>query len=250
MKTRQFAALILLAAAAPVAAQWLDLKTPGLPRLEDGALDRSAPAPRTEYDRPDLSGIWSVSNLRGSILDRDNIQQWALDEIAGHTENFFANDPRFNCLPSGPGAYPARYDGTRRIVQQPNFIAVLNTDLTYRQIHLDGRELEEDPFPTWTGYSVGYWDGDTLVVESNGYNDRTWLHRDGLPHTEALRITERYSRSDFGNMQIEFTWEDPGTFNSVVNGVVDLRYVADSELREVVCNESSKGTTHYTGCLL
>jgi hypothetical protein len=217
--------------------------------MADGSLDRSAPVPRTADDRPDLSGIWVPVDFSGSVLDPDNIQQWALDEIAAHTANFFANDPRFSCLPSGPGAYTASgpYGGTRRIVQQPNFIAVLSADMTYRQIHLDGRELEENPFPTWTGYSVGYWDGDTLVVESNGYNDRTWVHRDGLPHTEALRITERYSRSDFGNMRLEITWEDPGTFDSPVSGVAEMRYLADSELLESVCNESSKGTTHYTG---
>jgi hypothetical protein len=241
---RRLVTLILLIVAAPAAAQWLDLKTPGIPRTADGAVDRSAPAPRTAEDRPDLSGIWAPVDFSGSILDPEQIQQWARDEIAEHTSNFFANDPRFNCLPTGPGATNA---GPRRIVQQPNVIAVLNADLTYRQIFLDGRELEADPFPTWTGYSIGRWDGDTLVVESNGYNDRTWLHRDGLPHTEALRITERYSRPDFGHMRIDVTYEDPGTFTSTVNGVIEMRFVADSELLEVVCNESSKGTSHYTG---
>ena len=110
-----------------------------------------------------------------------------------------------------------------------------------------GRDLEESPFPTWSGYSVGRWDGDTLIVESNGFNDRTWLHRDGLQHTEALRITERYTRNNFGSMQIEITWEDPGTFHRPVNGVVELAFIADRGLLEAVCNESSKGTTHYTG---
>src|SRR2546422_11730720 len=74
-------------------------------------------------------------------------------------------------------------------------------DLTYRQIHMDGRALETDPNPTWMGYSVGHWEGDTLVVESNGYNDRTWL-LGGYPHTEALRMTERFRRTDFGHMEI------------------------------------------------
>jgi hypothetical protein len=246
---KRIAALFLLAAAAPVAAQWLDLKTPDIPRTADGSVDRSAVAPRTAYGRPDLSGIWVPTDFSGSILEQENLQQWALDEIEAHAGNFFANDPRFHCLPSGPGAYPAgaAYAGSRRIVQQPNIIAVLNSDLTYRQIFLDGRELEENPFPTWTGYSVGHWDGDVLVVESNGYNDRTWLHRDGLPHTEALRITERYTRPDFGHMRIDVTYDDPGTFTSTVNGVIEMRFVADSELLEVVCNESSKGTSHYTG---
>ena len=247
--TRRLATLILLAAVTPATAQWLDFRTSGIPRTADGSIDRSAPAPRTADDHPDLSGIWVPVDFSGSILNPENIQPWALDEIAEHTSNFFTNDPRFHCLPSGPGAYPAGapYSGTRRIVQQPDVIAVLNADLTYRQIFLDGRELEENPFPTWTGYSIGRWDGDTLMVESNGYNDETWLHRDGLPHTEMLRITERYSRPDFGHMRIDVTYDDPGTFNSTVNGVIEMRYVADSQLLEVVCNESSKGRSHYSG---
>lgn len=246
---RRLTALILLAATTPVAAQWLDLKTPDLPRTPDGALDVSAPAPRTADGRPDLSGIWEPVDFSGSILNPELIQQWARDEMAAHTSNFFSDDPRFHCLPSGPGSYAAGslYSGTRRIVQSPDFIAVLNADLTYRQIFLDGRGLEADPFPTWMGYSVGSWDGDRLVVESNGYNDQTWLHRDGLPHTESLRISERYSRPDFGHMRIDVTYEDPGTFTSTVNGVIEMEYVADSELLEVVCNESSKGTSHYSG---
>ena len=89
--------------------------------------------------------------------------------------------------------------------------------------------------------------GDALVIESNGYNDKTWLHRDGLPHTESLRIMERYSRPDFGHMRIDVTYEDPGTFTSKVSGVIEMEYVADSELLEVVCNESSQGTSHYSG---
>ena len=246
---RRLATLILLAAAIPAAGQWLDLRTPGIPRTADGSVDLAAPAPRTADDRPDLSGIWVPVEFSGSILNLDNIQEWARDEMAEHAGNFFANDPRFNCLPSGPGAYAASalYSGTRRIVQHSDFVAVLNADLTYRQIFLDGRTLEADPFPTWMGYSVGHWDGDTLVVESNGYNDKTWLHRDGLPHTEALRMTERYTRDSFGQMRMEVTYDDPGTFHATVNSVVDMRFVADSELLESVCNEASKGTSHYTG---
>jgi hypothetical protein len=243
MNTR-LALMLTIAAASPAAAQWLDLKTPGIPRTADGEVDLSAPAPRLPDGRPGLGGLWSPVDFSGSILDLENIQQWARDGIAAHTENFFAEDPRFNCLPSGPGEYSA---GQRRIVHQPGFIAVLNADLTYRQIFLDGRELEDEPFPTWTGYSVGHWEGDTLVVESNGYNDKTWLHRDGLPHTEQLRITERYSRPDFGHIRVDIAYDDPGTFTSPVSGVIEMRYVADNELLEVVCNESSKGTAHYTG---
>ena len=129
----------------------------------------------------------------------------------------------------------------QRIVQTSTVTAILHHDLTYRQIFMDGRTLEPNPHPTWMGYSVGRWDGDTLVVESNGYNDRTWLHRRGLSHTEDLRITERYRRLDFGHMQLEVTYDDPGTFDSPLHASVSMEFVTDDELLETVCNE---------GCLL
>src|SRR5262245_15159961 len=101
------------------------------------------------------------------------------------------------------------WGGMMKIVQTPGLIVILNPDLTYRQIFLDGRSLEPDPNATWMGYSVGHWEGDTLVVESNGFNDRTWLDHDGHPHTEGLRTTERYRRRNFGNLDLEVTFSDP-----------------------------------------
>ena len=246
---RRLAIFIVLTMSAPVTAQWLDLKTPGLPRTDEGRVDLSAPVPRNADGRPNLSGLWVPREVSGDFLNSENVQEWAQQRMEASEENFFADSPRFNCLPSGPGSYPAgaAYGGMRRFVHGPGIIAVLNSDLTYRQIFLDGRELEAEPFPTWTGYSVGHWDGDTLVVESNGYNDRTWLHGEGLPHTENLRITERYRRTAFGHMQLDITYDDPGTFHSPVNATIALRFAADTELLEVVCNESSKGTSHYNG---
>jgi hypothetical protein len=96
-------------------------------------------------------------------------------------------------------------------VQTPGLIVVLYEDLSYRQIFLDGRELPKDPNPAWMGYSVGHWDGDTLVVESTGYNDRTWLDA-GYPHTENMRVTERIRRSDFGHLAIEISFSDPAFY--------------------------------------
>ena len=248
---RRLATLILVAAATPVGAQWLTLPTPGVPRTADGEPDLSAPAPRAGDGHPDLTGLWVPVAVSGSLLDPDRIQEWARARIDDHTRKFFADDPRFRCLPSGPGAYPAgrTESGLRRIVQHPSVIAILNDDLTYRQIFLDGRELEADPFPTWMGYAVGRWDGDTLVVESNGFNDKTWLHREGLPHTESLRITERYRRVDFGHVRLDVTYEDPGTFPSPVHALIEMQFVADSELLETVCNEASEGRSHWGGAI-
>ena len=97
-------------------------------------------------------------------------------------------------------------------MQAPNVIAILYASGAYRQIFMDGRELPKDPNPTWWGYSVGHWEGGTLVVQSAGFNDRSWLDFSGHPHTEDLRVTERFQRRDFGHMQLQVTLEDPKTF--------------------------------------
>ena len=246
---KRLATLILMAVTTPVLAQWFDLATPGVPRTTDGALDASAPTPRMADGRPDLSGVWTPTNVSGSMLDPNNAQQWARDLIDERKRTFFSNSPRYHCLPSGPGFLTgAGLSGSgRRIVHTPTFIAMLYAELHYRQIFLDGRELEEDPLRTWMGYSIGEWDGDTLVIESNGYNDQTWLHPDGLSHTDQLRITERYSRPDFGHINVEVTYDDPGTFDEPVEAFIEMRFVADNELLEVVCNEASEGRSNWGG---
>ena len=246
---RRLATLVLLASTTPLAAQWLTLPTPGIPRTADGEPDLSAPAPRAADGHPDLSGLWVAVDVTGDLLDPARVQEWARTLMTEREAGFFEADPRFQCLPTGPGylTLTGATNGARRIVQTPTVIAILNADLNYRQIFTDGRELEPDPLPTWTGYSVGRWDGDTLVVESNGYNDRTWLHTRGLPHTEGLRMTERYHRPDFGHIQVDATYDDPGTFDSPLHAVIRMEFVADDEMLETVCNESSEGRSHWGG---
>lgn len=251
MRRLSITALLILCSS-PLHAQWFDWRSPLVPRTEDGRADMSTPAPRTADGRVDLSGLWVPEDARGSLFDESKIRGWALDVMAEAERQFYANDPRFHCLPSGPSAYPAgaSVGGMRRIVQHPELIAVLNSDMTYRQIFMDGRELEPEPLvPTWLGYSVGRWEGDTLVVESNGYSDKTWLTREGLPHTEQLRITERYTRHDYGHMTLEITYEDPGTFTEPVHATVDLGLRPDGALLEIICNESETGRRHYSGHL-
>ncbi len=242
----QLAILVLLLSVTPSQAQWLDLRTPLIPRTADGEPDLSAPAPRTADGRPDLSGLWSVRNVTGSLLDETRVHEWARTTMAEHEAGFFLDDPQFQCLPSGPGTL-SQTNVVRRIIQSPTVIAILYSNLTYRQIFTDGRELEPDPLPTWTGYSVGRWDGDTLVVESNGYNDRTWLHARGLPHTERLRVTERYRRVDFGRVEVEVSYEDSDTFDTPLEASFELRFRADDEMLESVCDESSEGRSHWSG---
>jgi hypothetical protein len=135
----------------------------------------------------------------------------------------------------------------KRIIQTPVMIAILNEDLTYRQIFTDGRALETDGNPSWMGYSVGHWDRDTLVVESSGFNAKTWL-LGGYPHTEALRITERYRRPDFGHLEIAVTFQDSGAYNRAWTIPVRATLSADTELLESVCNEyTDNGLQHWVG---
>jgi hypothetical protein len=225
--------------------------TPGIPRTPDGKPDLTAPAPRTADGRPELTGLWRSRGVSGDLRDETKVQAWARGAMAEHESNYYKDGPHMRCLPQGPSYIAGAGGGGgswRRIVQSPTVIAMLNPDLTYRQIFMDGRELEPDPLPNWMGYSVGRWDGDTLVIESNGFNDKSWLHAEGLEHTERLRITERYRRLDFGHMQVEVTYDDPGTFDSPLRAVVALEYAADDEMLELVCNEASEGgVKHWVG---
>ena len=245
---RPFVASILLATATPLTAQWLTLETPGIPRTADGAPDLEAPAPRTADGHPDLSGIWVPRGVSGDLYDPTKVQPWLRALMTERERIFYEDNPRFACLPSGPadltlgGPY-----GYRRIVQSPTMIVFLHAEMTYRQIFMDGRELEESPLPTWRGYSVGRWDGDTLIVESNGYNDKTWLHRRGLGHTEQLRITERYQRTSFGRIRVDITYEDPGAYEAPLEAVIEMQLIVDDELLETVCAEVPVPVTERGG---
>lgn len=246
---QRLAMLILAAVSGPVTAQWLASPTPGIPRTADGTPDLSAQAPRTAWDTADLSGIWAATRVSGDLPNSASMKPWVQALIEQRKNNFFADSPRYNCLPSGPAYLTSgsTSGGVRRIVQSPTMIAILHEDMVHRQIFMDGRELESDPFPTWMGYSVGHWDGDTLVVESNGYNDKTWLDRRGASHTDQLQITERYRRVNFGHIELNVTYVDPGAFDSPVHATIALENQADTEMLEVVCNEVSQTGSSWTG---
>jgi hypothetical protein len=141
------------------------------------------------------------------------------------------------------GPSPADFAAWKRILQTPAALAILNDDLTYRVIHMDGRELEANPAPSWMGYSVGRWDGDTLVVNSVGFNDKTWVTDAGLPHTEALRVTERYRRRDVGHLEVEVTYTDPATYAKPWGFTANMALAADTEMLEAVCERSSEQWT-------
>jgi hypothetical protein len=246
----QSSAWLLAVVSSVSQAQWFDWTSPDIPRTADGRVDLGAPAPRMADGSMDMSGVWVPEDASGTLFDSSKIQGWALDAMLEQEKTFYTNDPRFHCLPSGPSNYPAgaSVGGQRRLVQHPDYIAILNPDMTYRQVFMDGRELEAEPLlPTWMGYATGHWDGDVLVIASNGYNARTWLTREGLPHTEQLRITERYTRLDYGHITLEVTYEDPGTFTEPVQATIDLVNQPDNAMLETICNESATGQQHYSG---
>ncbi|MGB6944414.1 MAG: hypothetical protein WBE37_18590 [Bryobacteraceae bacterium] len=256
MKKFAIAAPLLLLPAS-LGAQWLNFPTPGIPRTADGKPNLTAPAPRTSDGKPDFTGLWAIplDTAVGNIAVRNvgdlkpnDIQPWAQALLRQRAQNFAKDNPRYHCLPEGPG-YSTGAGGMKRFLQTPAMIVMLNEDLTYRQIFMDGRALETNSNPSWMGYAVGHWEGDTLVVESSGFNDRTWL-LDGYPHTEALRVTERYRRTDFGHLEITVTFQDPGAYSKDWTVPVRAQFAADTELIETVCNENSdSGQEHWVGKL-
>jgi hypothetical protein len=231
------AAAILLAVTVPAGAQWIDRKTPGIPRQADGKPNLTAPAPRGPDGKPDLNGVWNGPAPQARPEPAD-LQPSVMDLARKHQQDYYKARPAYQCRPSGPEA--ESFGGWRRILQTPAAIAILNDDLTYRVIHMDGRQLEANPAPSWTGYSVGRWEGDTLVVDSNGFNDKTWASRYGVTHTEALRVTERYRRSDFGHLQYEVTYTDPRSYTKPWSFKSSLQFAADTDMLEAICEKSSE----------
>lgn len=243
---------VLSVLATPLSAQWVNHPTPGIPRTPDGKPNLTAPAPRTPDGKMDLSGLWQRTNnqkYRRNIaadLKPEEIQPWARDLVAQRMEDLGKDHMAVQCLPWGPSY--ATSERLVKIVQTPGLILMLDEGLAYRQIFMDGRPLEKEPNPSWMGYSVGRWEGDTLVVESYGYNDKTWLDSYGHPHTEALRMTERYRRRDFGHMDIEVTLSDPGVYARPWTVRFSAELDPDTEVLESVCNEGAhKSLENWVG---
>ncbi|HEV2201124.1 MAG TPA: hypothetical protein VGR73_15000 [Bryobacteraceae bacterium] len=254
--TKSAIAILTAALSAPLSAQWLNYPTPGIPRMAGAKPNLTAPAPRTADGHPDFSGVWTkISPTYNRNIAADlkpgEVQPWAEDLVKQRLEDLGKDYMNVQCVPLGPG-YATGADSTGqemvKIVQTPALILTLNPDLTYRQIFMDGRKLEKDPNPSFMGYSVGRWDGDTLVVESFGYNDRTWLDHDGHPHTEALRMTERYRRRNFGNLDLDVTFTDPKAYNRPFTVSVRAELAPDTELIEWICNENGNRVLgHWVG---
>jgi hypothetical protein len=243
------AAVALLGMAAP--AQWLNRKTPGIPRTPDGKPDMTAPVPRTADGKPDLSGIWDPDPkyLRNLAVDLKPgevpFQPWA-EKLYNERKDgaHSAEEPDANCLPQGVpkiDTAPAPW----KVMEYPGVVLILYEAFgNYRQIFTDGRPLPQDPNPAWFGYSIGKWEGDTLVVDSIGFNGKVWLDQVGHPSTDALHVIERYHRKDFGHMTIQVTIDDPKAYTRPWTVTEDPHYLADTELLEFDCNENNRDVQH------
>jgi hypothetical protein len=234
--------------------QWLDLPTPGIPRTAEGKANLSAPAPRTPDGKPDLSGLWrpEVSPYRFDVIqdlrDEGIFRPQAEAIFQKRVADFRREDPVTHCLPGGPlEVFTGGAAQLYRIIQSPAVVAIIYESGFHRLIFTDGRDLPKDPNPTWMGYSVGHWDGDTLVVESSGFNDRTWLDRVGHPHSEELRVTETYRRADFGHIEFRITYLDPKMLTKPLSISLAVNYAPDTEMLETVCSENERDTAHLAG---
>jgi hypothetical protein len=246
-------ALILMAF--PAAAQWSDVPLKNVPLLRDGRPDLTAPAPKMRDGKPDLSGVWLVpdgvdANVAGAVpkyllnLAADlkpgvvMMLPWAEAFVRAQLASFGKNHPVSRCLPPGvPLSYttPVPF----KIVQTPDLVVMLyEASNSFRQVFVDGRALPSDPFPTWVGYSVGRWEGNVFVVETAGFNDKTWLDGVGHPHTEALRITERYTRHDVGHMSIQITIDDPKAYIKPWTVTIATELLTKTDVMESVCAEA------------
>jgi len=247
---------VVLWVALPATAQWLNYPTPGIPRTKDGKANLSAPAPKAADGKPDLSGIWLVDDrkyffdLGADLKDRVPVQPWAKARVQQNIDNLHKDDPLALCMPPGVPRINMNPLFPFKIVQTPRLVIMLHetsTNSAFRQIFLDGRPLPKDPQPTWLGYSVGSWQGDTLKVDTIGFNDRNWIDTDkGHPQTDALHVIERFHRIDFGHLQIEVTIDDPKAYTKPWTANVALHLLPDTEILETVC-ENAKDAGHMVG---
>jgi hypothetical protein len=237
------AAVTLLAFATTAEAQWLKLPTPGIPRLPDGTPNLNAPAPTTADGKPDFSGIWRTPTgkyLYNLAADGVEVvmQPWAAQLYKERLANNGRDRPSADCLPHSVTDFAA-HATPRKIVQTPGVIVMLfEAYHSYRQIPTDGRALPTAPEPAWFGYSVGRWEGDTLVVDTIGNHEKTWLDDSGHPHSDALHIIERLRRRTFGRMDVQITIDDPKAYVKPWTVSFGWELMPDTELLDWVCENN------------
>lgn len=202
------------------------------------------PAPRTADGKPDLSGMWLGGPAQLPELD---LLPWAADLARQRTESNSKDYPPTYCLPAGP--VPLLAPGFFKLVHAPNLLLMLFEGDTpgYRQVFLDGRGHPQDLDPTWTGHSTGRWEGDTLVIDSRGFNDKGWMDFEGRPYTEMLHVVQRIRRPDLGRLEIQVEVEDPGAYGKPWAVSKDASLAPDEEIREYICTENNRDIGHMVG---
>ncbi|MEI9811175.1 MAG: hypothetical protein WDO18_00230 [Acidobacteriota bacterium] len=266
---RLFFGMTILAVAAH--GQWIGYKVAGVPRTSDGKPNLTAPAPRVN-GKPDFTGIWATHPAKygeaETVIPGIGILAVPGDDPAGMSKYFFSvladykpdeiqmtaaaldkqksmRPPPSACIPPSPPMADALPVG-RRVIQTDKLIAILYEGPVPRQIHLDGRPLPEDPQPSYTGYSVGKWDGDVLVVETIGIHDTTPLDAMGHPRSSAHRITERIRRRDYGHMDVEVTIQDPLFYTKPITYRFTETLSPDDDVIEWIC-ENERDAPHMRG---
>jgi hypothetical protein len=271
--------LALAISAVTLCAQWPSYPTPG-PRTKEGKVDLAAPPPRTADNKPDFSGLWEPArgpggrggqsmngtlplpfaipsspddppvaqffNIGAGVKEGLPFTPWAAQLRAQRKGDDNKDNPDALCEPLGLTQLHM-HPQPRKIVQTPGEIVILyEANGNVRQILTDGRKLpNNNPTPWWYGYSVGHWDGDTLVVETTGFRDDVWLDVEGSPLTSTGKMTERWRRVKFGLMQIDITIEDPKAYAKPFTVRVNHQLMPDSSLMEFVCEE--RDAVHYLG---
>jgi hypothetical protein len=200
----------------------------------------SGPTPRTREGKPDLTGTW-LGAMSANTRKPEPLP-WA-EAVARQRQKDDTQPPSAFCLPMGITF--AGFFGPTKMIQTPELLIILDEDEPVRQIYLDGRSHPKDPNPTFMGHSIGKWEGDTLVVDTVGLNDQTWLGFDSIPHTEMLRLIERYRRADLGHLEVEITVDDPGSYKGPwtmkrVNSLAPK----DADVMEYICEQNEKDRAH------
>ncbi|MSV35957.1 MAG: hypothetical protein EXQ47_10235 [Bryobacterales bacterium] len=246
----------------PAAAQWFNQPDPRLVRGKDGKPILTANAPRTPDGKPDLTGLWVRREGESAPPNTAGLGfslQWWMPKgaeiplrpaFAAVYKERAARDgggrPSERCLPHGiPGAMlpPTPF----KFVQAPGVTLILYENwLDFRQIFTDGRAHPKSMNPAWYGYSIGKWVGDTFAVETTGFNEESWLDGLGLPHSDQLRVTERFQRLTAGRLQMEGTIDDPKMYTKPWTFKVDFNLIADGDIIEYLC-ENEKDAAHQIG---
>jgi hypothetical protein len=263
------ALLACAVASGPVAAQWLGYPTAGVPRKADGTVNMSAPAPRLADGKPDFSGIWASATSRekpvedrasngsdvGASREMSNFgvdlpggklpyQPWLAPIVKERTDNLAIDDPHIRCLPDNfLRAYGLPH--MLKFIHTPSLLVVLNEmNAGYRQVFTDGRKLPVDPAPAWQGYSSAKWSGDTLVIDTIGLRDDTWIDWNGSVVTEAAKVREEMRRPDFGHLEVKVTVDDPKAYTHPWTVTLHQRIVVDAELIDEICLENEQFVKH------